>query len=165
MRFFTGSGLDERPGSKKIPTSSASQQVTEGKGYDMIPMDEEAIIGYTAAFSNVWNRADAKAAATFYTEDGVRVGAYGDIQIGRIEIEKAFDRLFHQTVPGASVPQDRRDSPHAFSRSCDLAGMEIVPPGGRPPIKGAVVQVMKKFEGRWLVLESDAKFFPPRAQE
>ena len=45
------------------------------------------------------------------------------------------------------------------------AGMEIVPPGGRPPIKGVVVQVMKKVEGRWLVLESDAKFFPPRAQD
>lgn len=131
----------------------------------MLPMDEEAIIGETAAFSDVWNRADAKAAAAFYTEDGVRVGAYGDIQIGRIEIKNAFDMLFHQSMPGASVSQDRGT---VRMLSADLAiwqaGMEIVPPG-RPPIQGFVVQVMKKVNGRWLVLESDAKFFPPRAQE
>lgn len=131
----------------------------------MLPMDEEAIIGETAAFSEAWNRADAKAAAAFYTEDGVRMGAYGDIQTGRLEIERAFDRLFHQFMQGASVSQERGT---VRLLSADLAiwqaGIVIVPPG-RPPINGAVIQVMKKVEGRWLVLESDAKFFPPRAQD
>jgi hypothetical protein len=40
-------------------------------------------------------------------------------------------------------------------------GLEITPPGSASPLKGYVVQVMKKVEGRWLILEGHPKFFPP----
>ena len=44
--------------------------------------DEQAIFDETAAFSEAWNRGDAGAAAAYFTEDGVRVGAFGDAQAG-----------------------------------------------------------------------------------
>jgi hypothetical protein len=40
-------------------------------------------------------------------------------------------------------------------------GMQIMPPGGASPIKGYVVQLMKRVNGRWLVLEAHPKLFPP----
>ncbi len=67
--------------------------------------ESEAIIVETQKFAEAWNQEDAKVAASFYTEDGVRVGALGDVQRGRTEIEAAYDRLLHQTMPGAKVRQ------------------------------------------------------------
>jgi hypothetical protein len=42
--------------------------------------------------------------------------------------------------------------------------MEIVPPQG-PPIKGHVVQLMKKVAGKWMILEAHPKLFPPPPQK
>jgi hypothetical protein len=39
--------------------------------------------------------------------------------------------------------------------------MEIVPAVAGGSVRGYVVQVMKKVSGRWLVLESHPKLFPP----
>jgi len=123
--------------------------------------DEQAIFDETEAFAKAWNQADAKAAAAFYTEDGARVGAFGDAQLGRAEIEAAYDRLLHQTMPGAVVKQERGEvrmlSPEL---AVWQAGIQIVPPGGGLTLKGYVVQVMKKMESRWLILEAHPKIFP-----
>jgi len=115
------------------------------KGYGMVNMEHEAIIGETRAFAEAWNRADAKAAAEFYTEDGVRVGAFGDIQTGRREIEAAYDRLLHQVMPGANVSQEE-GSVRMLTPEYAIwqGGMEIMPADGRATIKGYVVQVMKR---------------------
>lgn len=123
--------------------------------------DEDAIVAEIEAFSAVWSRGDAKGAASFFTEDGVRVGAMGDHQQGRAELEAAYDRLFHGPFAGASVRQERGT---VRMLTPELAvwqgGLEIVPKSGAP-IKGHVVQVMKKVGGRWLVLEAHPKLFPP----
>lgn len=68
--------------------------------------EEEAIVKETTAFAEAWGNGDAKAVASFFTEDAVRVGAFGDIQRGRAEIEAAYDRLPRQTMPGAKVKED-----------------------------------------------------------
>lgn len=123
--------------------------------------DSELIIAENQAFANAWNRGDAGEAASFFTEDGVRIGAFGDVQRGRNEIEAAYDRLLHQTMPGAQLKQE-----HGTVRMLtqELAiwegGIEIIPPDGTPSLKGHVVQVMKKTNGRWLILESHPKLFP-----
>lgn len=124
--------------------------------------DERAILSETEAFAEVWNKGDAQAAASFFTEDAVRVGAFGDVQRGRAEIEAAYDRLLHNTMPGAAVKQER-GSVRVLSPVLAVwqAGLEIVAPGGSPAFKGHVVQVMQKVDGRWLVLEAHPKFFPP----
>jgi uncharacterized protein (TIGR02246 family) len=122
--------------------------------------NEGAIFNETEAFAEAWNKGDAKAAASFYADDGVRVGAFGDVQHGRVEIEAAYDRLLHQTMPGATVKQERGS---VRMLSPDLAiwqgGLEIAPPGGTP-LKGHVVQVMKMVGERWLILEAHPKIFP-----
>lgn len=124
--------------------------------------EQEAIFSEIQAFSDAWSRGDAKAAASFYTADGVRVGAMGDVQHGRAEVEAGYDRLLHGPFAGATVTQERGTIRMLTN---DLAlwqgGMVIQPPGGAPPIKGYVVQLMKKENGRWLVLEGHPKIYPP----
>jgi len=124
--------------------------------------DEQAIFSEIEAFSEAWNKGDAQAAASFFTDDGVRVGAFGDVQHGRAEIEAAYDRLLHQTMPGAVVKQERGS---VRMLSPELAfwqgGLEIIPPGGGSSMKGHVVQVMKKVGARWLILEGHPKLYPP----
>jgi uncharacterized protein (TIGR02246 family) len=124
--------------------------------------DEQAIMSETASFAEAWSKGDAKAAASYYTKDGTRVGAFGDIQNGRSEIEAAYDRLLHQTMPGAVVKQER-GSVRMLTPELAIwqGGIEIIPAGGGSALKGYVVQVMKKVEGRWLVLEGHPKLFPP----
>jgi uncharacterized protein (TIGR02246 family) len=132
-----------------------------GKKEHGMKTDEEAIIAEIQAFSSVWNKADAKAAAAFYTEDGARVGAMGDVQHGRVEIEAAYRKLLTGPFAGATVTQDRGS---ARMLTGDLAiwqgAIQIQPAGGKPPMKGYVVQVMKKVGDRWLVLEAHPKLFP-----
>jgi uncharacterized protein (TIGR02246 family) len=123
--------------------------------------DEQAIFSEIAAFTEVWNKGDAHAAASFFTEDGVRVGAFGDVHYGRTELETAYEKLLHQSMSGAVIKQERGT---VRMLSPELAiwqgGLEIAPPNGTS-LKGYVVQVMKKVEGRWLILEAHPKFFPP----
>ena len=124
--------------------------------------DAQAIMNETASFAEAWSKGDAKAAASYYTEDGTRVGAFGDIQNGQSEIEAAYDKLLHQTMPGAVVKQER-GSVRMLTPELAIwqGGIEIIPAGGGSALKGYVVQVMKKVEGRWLVLEGHPKLFPP----
>jgi uncharacterized protein (TIGR02246 family) len=124
--------------------------------------DAEAIYREIDAFSEVWSKGDAKGAASFYTEDGVRVGAAGDVEHGRAQIEVAYERLLQGPFAGAKVTQERGT---IRTLTPDLAlwqgGIQITPAGGGPPVNGYVVQLMKKVGGRWLVLEAHPKLFPP----
>lgn len=124
--------------------------------------ESEIIMAETRAFSEAWNRGDAKAAASFFTKEGVRVGAFGDVQRGYAEIEAAYDRLLHQTMPGAKVEQEP-GSVRMLAPDLAIweAGIEIIPPGEAVPLKGHVLQIMRKVDGRWLILEAHPKLFPP----
>jgi uncharacterized protein (TIGR02246 family) len=123
--------------------------------------DEETILNEVAAFIEAWNRADAQAAAAFCTEDCVRVGAFGDIQHGRAEVQAAYESLFQHTMPGARARQERGNV-RMLTQEYAIwqGGLEIIAPDGSSR-KGHVVQVMKKMDGRWLILEAHPKFFPP----
>ena len=124
--------------------------------------EQQSIFGEIEAFSQAWSRGDSTGAASFFTEDGVRVGAAGDVEHGRVEVEAAYERLLHGPFAGASVTQERGT---VRMLSPDLAlwqgAMTIQPPGDAAPLKGYVVQLMKKVDGRWLVLEAHPKLFPP----
>jgi uncharacterized protein (TIGR02246 family) len=124
--------------------------------------DEADIIRRTREFAAAWNKGDAEAAAGFFAEDGVRVGAMGDTQHGRAEVRDAYERLLGGPLSGASVTQEDGD---VRMLGPDLAvwraGIEIRPAAGAPAMKGHVVQVMKKVSGRWMVLEAHPKLFPP----
>ena len=141
-----------------LASCGATQKVTPMPTND----DQQAIFHEVQAFSEVWSRGDAKGAASFFTEDGVRVGAAGDVEHGRAELEAAYERLLHGPFAGATVTQERGT---IRMLTPDLAlwqgGMTIQPPGGATPIKGYVVQIMRKVAARWLVLEAHPKLFPP----
>lgn len=128
----------------------------------MDDVEVEGIIAETQAFSEAMNAGDAALASSFYTEDGTRVGAFGDVQHGREEIRAAYDRLLHQNMPGARLSQE-----HGVVRMLTQelgvwqGALEIVVPGSEAPLRGHVVQVMKKMDGRWLILEGHPKIFPP----
>jgi uncharacterized protein (TIGR02246 family) len=131
------------------------------KGESAMENDFKAIIAETQAFADAWNNADAVAAASFYTEDGLRVGAFGDVQKGRDDIEAAYVRLLNETMPGATVKQDTGTVRMLTPDFAIWQGsIEIVPAGGLAPLKGYVVQVMKKSGNRWLIVESHPKFYP-----
>lgn len=112
---------------------------------------------FLAAFA----RGDADACAACFAEDGVRVGAAGDVQRGRGEIRTGYAALM-QRMQGATLALA-----NATTRSLapDVvlwqANMEIRLPGGRPPLRGYVVEVMRREGSRWLIVEGHPKFFPP----
>ena len=125
-------------------------------------LEHEAIIAETQAFAEAWGRGDAKAAASFYSDDGVRVGAFGDVQRGRAEIENAYLRLLTHVMPGAKISQERGTIRMlAPDLAVWQAGIEITPLGEASPLRGHVVQVMQKIGHRWLVVEAHPKIFPP----
>ena len=125
--------------------------------------DEMAIAEVHDVFAAAWNRGDSAAAAATYTEDGVRIGAFGDVQHGRAEIKAAYDRLLGGPFRGATVSLGAHSvrmlgSGYAIWQ----APMEIHPAGGAPPVKGYALDVMRMVGGRWLTLEAHPKLFPPR---
>jgi len=124
--------------------------------------DEQAIFDVTQTFATAWNRGDAKGAAACFTEDGVRVGAMGDVQHGRAELEAAYAKMLSGPFAGATARQERgtvRMLSHEFALW--QGGIEIVPPSG-VPVRGHVVQLMKKVGGRWWILEAHPKLFAER---
>jgi uncharacterized protein (TIGR02246 family) len=85
----------------------------------------------------------------------------GDRQQGRAELEAAYQKLLQGPFAGATVRQERGS---IRLLTPDLAvwqgGLEIRPKGSAA-LRGHVVQVMNKVEGRWLILEAHPKLFPP----
>jgi uncharacterized protein (TIGR02246 family) len=124
--------------------------------------DEEELHRVHTAFVEAWNRGDAAAAAAFWTEDGVRVGGTGDVQRGRKEIAAGLDRLLKGRFKGAKVKLGAASIRMLGPEYALYQGpMEIDPGSGRPPMKAYVLDVMKKVQGTWLMLESHPKLFPP----
>ena len=108
-----------------------------------------------------WSAGDAASCARAYAEDGVRVGARGDIQRGRGEIEQAYASLFSGPFRGARVTgTEARIRMLGQEYALYQAGFTITPPQGQP-IHGYAVDVMRKIQGRWWVQESHPKLFPP----
>lgn len=123
--------------------------------------EEQSIYKEVEGFVKDFNNGDPKAAASYYAEESTRVGAFGDISHGRKDIEKAYERMLKQTMIGAKAWQDKGS---VRMLSPDLAvweGSIEMTLAGEKPMKGYVVQVMKKTGGRWLVLEAHPKFYPP----
>src|SRR5215213_3649105 len=150
-----------RPGPRRPRPNQRGGKVRRKGSEPKMSADEEAILAEVEAFAAAWSRGDAKAAASFFTEDGVRVGAAGDRQQGRSELTAGYEKLFQGPMAGATVRQDRGSVRRLTPELALWQGsMEIVPPRGAA-MRGHVVQLMKKVGPRWLVLEAHPKLFPP----
>ena len=126
-------------------------------------LEEEAVIEATREFVRLWATGDVEAMAACFTEDGVRVGAFGDVQRGRPEIAAAYAKLLGQDMSGSWVEQERGWVRMISPEMAVWQGtMEIVLPPPLPRLRGHVVQLMKRVGGKWLILEAHPKIFPPR---
>jgi uncharacterized protein (TIGR02246 family) len=113
-------------------------------------------------FMSRWSSGDAAGCAALFAEDGVRVGARGDVQHGRAEIEQAYLRLFGGPFKGAKASGGTAvirplGEPYAL---CE-APFTITTAAGTA-IEGFSVEVLHKVRGRWWILESHPKLYPPR---
>ncbi|HUQ45875.1 MAG TPA: nuclear transport factor 2 family protein [Gemmatimonadaceae bacterium] len=127
-------------------------------------MDDAAeVVRLEHEFIAAWNRGDAHAAAAVYAEDGTRVGAFGDVAHGRKEIEAAYANLLQGKMKGATA--DWQPSVHLLSGEIAVARGSLVihPAGGGSAIRGYAVDVWKKSDNRWQLVEGHPKLFPPPA--
>ena len=128
----------------------------------MTPNESQEIFNQVIAFENAWRTGDAQAAAALFAEDGTRVEVNGEVTQGRIEIEIGYAKLLHQAQRGEALKQERGS---VRMLSPDLAvwqaGFEITPAEGGASLHGHIVQVLKKVNGCWLIVESHPKLFPP----
>jgi uncharacterized protein (TIGR02246 family) len=126
----------------------------------MDAVDVEEVIAETRAFVEAMSAGDAKLAASFYVEDGTRVGAFGDSQHGRPAIEAAYARLLNEGMAGARFTQERGTVRVLTPDLVVWQGrIEIRLPGREAPLEGHAVQVMKKVGDRWLIVEAHPKLF------
>lgn len=114
-------------------------------------------------FIVAWNRGDARAAAALYADDGIRVGAFGDVSHGRTEIEAAYAKLLRGTMTGATA--DWQPSVRVLSAEIAVArgALVIQPAGGGAAVRGYAVDIWKKSGSRWQLVEGHPKLFPPQA--
>jgi uncharacterized protein (TIGR02246 family) len=125
--------------------------------------DKEDILKETEKFIEAWNSGDAKLCASFYDEDGIRVGAEGDIHQGRPQIEAAYEYVLHKISPGARATASK-GTVRLLTPEYALwqTSYTIEKPGDSLRLAGHVVEVLKKVNGRWLILEAHPKLFPQK---
>ena len=129
--------------------------------------NEETIYAETEAFREAWNKGDVKLVTSFFTDDAIRVdgvGAFGATQRGKKELEAAYDRLFNQTMKGIQMKYLDRGEVRMLSPDFAVwqGNLEIIRPDGIST-KGHVVEIFKKVNDRWLIVEAHPKFPTPPA--
>jgi uncharacterized protein (TIGR02246 family) len=130
--------------------------------------DDEAIYAETEAFRQAWNKGDVKLVTSFFTDNAIRVdgvGATGQTQRGKGQLETAYNKLFHEASPG--IQMKYADKGEIRWLSDDLAvwqgNLEIIRPDGTIA-KGHVVEIFKRVNDRWLIVEAHPKVAPVAAQ-
>jgi uncharacterized protein (TIGR02246 family) len=113
--------------------------------------DEKAIHDNSAKIIAAFNKGDAKAMASFWTEDGDYMDEGGRRIQGRAAIEDYFRKLF-AAGKGAELRIHRTG--FRMVRP-DLAigdgVMEVIPPGGGPSTSARYTAVQVKQSGQWLI--------------
>ena len=124
--------------------------------------DEENISNELAQLAAAWSRGDAEGAASYYAEDGLRVDPMGEVEHGRAKIAAAYSRVLHGGFAGAKFTVARGSIRWITS---DVAlwqgGLSIAPPGDAPVKKAYLVHLVKRVNGRWLILEAHPKLLLP----
>ena len=122
------------------------------------PNDKDSIIQATQAFLAAWNKGDAQLVTSFFTDDAIRVngvGASGETQRGKAELEAAYVRLFTQTMPGIQMKYSDKGEVRMYSSEFAVwqGNLEIIRTDGTST-KGYVVEIFKKVKNRWLIAEA-----------
>lgn len=121
----------------------------------------QLILQLEDSFHDAWYSGDAKKIVMFFTEDGIRVGPDGVIQHGRKELEEAYDKLLNM-MPGSTI----KFEPGSIRILCDdfatwQSKLTIILAGDKPSLSGYSFDLLKKIDGRWLILETHPKMIAP----
>jgi uncharacterized protein (TIGR02246 family) len=128
--------------------------------------DERAIIQQNQKFQSEWNKGNPDVIADFFTADAIRVGSVGEISKGRKEILEAYKMLLNRAMPGSNVNLQNGGVRFLCNDLALWEGeIEIELPGNSVPLRGYLVNIMKKENGNWLILESHPKIFLPEKQK
>jgi uncharacterized protein (TIGR02246 family) len=128
--------------------------------------DEQAIAANAKNLISAFNKGDAKAMASFWTENGDYMDEGGRRVQGRAAIEAYFQKMFHA---GKGAELRVHKTAFRFVRP-DLAigdgVMEVIPPGGGPSTSARYTTVQVKQDGQWYI-ESvrEALVTPPTQAE
>jgi uncharacterized protein (TIGR02246 family) len=125
---------------------------TAWTGDEKIPSaDEKAIQANSKAMIAAFNKGDAKALASFWTENGDYMDEGGRRIQGRAAIEEYFQKLF---AAGKGAELHIHKTAFRLVRP-DLAigdgVMEVIPPGGGPSTSARYTAVQVKQSGQWLI--------------
>lgn len=108
------------------------------------PTDTARDVAATSGrFVEACNAGDASAAANFFAEDAVSMGAAGEIARGKKQLEDACKKLCSTPTKRAAVPLETR------TLTDDVAITRAA-----LDERSASVLVWKKTEGRWLIVEA-----------
>ena len=125
--------------------------------------DEAVILAVHQGYAAAWSAGDAERAATFFTDDSLRVGAAGDVQHGPEGVKTALGKLFQGPFKGATMKIEPGSVRMLSAQLAVLhAPMQIETGNGKPPLRGIAADVVKKVAGKWLIVESHPKLFPPK---
>jgi uncharacterized protein (TIGR02246 family) len=120
--------------------------------------DEQAIRNVLRQFSEARNAKDAKAAASFFTEDGDFGTSRGERAEGRKNIEKRLAKSFASGPYSKSTAKQGTASVRMLSAGCaiadytwELAGLRGVDGKALPTRKGAATTVLVKKDGKWFI--------------
>ena len=124
--------------------------------------DVDEIVRLEGEFLAAWNRGDARGAAAVFAEDGRRVGAFGDVQVGREQVRAAYEQLLHGLMKGATAECQVEVRLLSGDLAVAQGPLTIRPAGGGAPRVGYAMDLWRKIAGGWQIVEAHPKLFPPR---
>lgn len=122
--------------------------------------DEEKIFKATSDFQNAWNTGDEKNLASYFAVNCLRVGAFGEIQNGRSEVEKAYAQLLKKELPGSKINNERGTIRFLSPELATWQGPFEIFSSGAKSIKGYTLLILKKQDNNWLIEEMHPKIYP-----
>jgi uncharacterized protein (TIGR02246 family) len=132
------------------------------------PKGEEASKAAIAALDAAWGKGDAKAIAQLFTEDGSSANPWGQLAVGRAEIEKAFGTALSGPAKGSThkitVTRVQPVSPTVvvLDGDVEVTGHKAPDGSAAPALHAKVNTVVTEQKGKWLIASSRAfTYLPP----
>jgi uncharacterized protein (TIGR02246 family) len=128
--------------------------------------DEAAIRKVFADFAEAWGNDDAKAMASFWTEDGDVINRLGRKATGRAEVEKLFAEEHSTNYKGTHVSfaagtiRFLKPDVAVFTTDFNVPDA-LTPDGTEVNVNGIVTSVMIRKEGKWVIAAARLVIPPP----
>jgi uncharacterized protein (TIGR02246 family) len=103
----------------------------------------------TRQYEEAFNKGDAKALAALHTEDAIRVGANGELAVGRAAIEKQLSSALAGPVKGAKLTLRPGRVQNVTSDVRIVEGRFETTGGSSPTPRGRYVNTLVRQGGQW----------------